>query len=130
MVHAVKFTERYGVGLEASQPSPKHMSVVGVGGDFTYVADLQDYEYKDGSGERTPSTFGAPEGSWLTDMFTFFQHTWTATWWMEMMGGVRVDAYNLAGLATSPRAGFLFVPTSGTSIKLALRQSLQGSECS
>ena len=35
-----------------------------------------------------------------------------------MMGGVRLDAYNLAGLATSPRAGFLFVPTSGASIKL------------
>ena len=57
---------------------------------------------------RISSTFGAPEGSWLTDVFTFFQHTWTATWWMEMMGGVRLDAYNLAGLATSPRAGFPF----------------------
>ena len=119
LVHAVKFTERYGLGLEAQlQPSPKHMSVVGVGGDFTYVADLQDYVYENGSGQPISSTFGAPEGSWLTDVFTFFQHTWTATWWMEMMGGVRLDAYNLAGLATSPRAGFLFVPTSGASIKL------------
>ena len=52
LVHAVKFTERYGLGLESQlQPSPKHMSVVGVGGDFTFVADLQDYEYKNGSGE-------------------------------------------------------------------------------
>ena len=119
LVNAVKFTERYGMGLEAQlQPSPQHMSVVGVGGDFTYIADLQDYEYQNGNGEPVPSTFGAPEGSWLTDVFTFIQHTWTATWWMEMMGGVRLDAYNFSGLSTSPRAGLLFVPTSGASIKL------------
>ena len=119
LVNAIKFTERYGLGFEAQlQPNPKHISILGVGGDFTYVADVQDYIYEDGSGEGVASTFGAPEGSWLTDVFTFVQHTWTATWWMEMMGGARLDAYNLSGLSVSPRAGLLFVPTSGASIKL------------
>ncbi len=119
LVHAIKFTERYGAGLEAQiQPTPKHMSVLGVGGDFTYVADVQDYVYADGSGEGVATTFGAPSNSWLTDVFTFAQHTWTATWWMELMGGARLDAYNLSGLSVSPRAGLLFVPTNGASIKL------------
>ncbi len=119
LIHAVKFTERYGLGLEAHlQPSPKHTSILGVGGDFTYVADLQDYVYRDGTGEGEATTFGAPANSWLTDVFTFVQHTWTTTWWMELMGGARLDAYNLSGLSVSPRAGILFVPTNGASIKL------------
>lgn len=119
LVHAVKFTERYGLGLEAQmQPTANHVSVFGAGADLTYIADLQDYSFINGSGESVPTNFGAEPGSWITDVFTFAQHTWTATWWMEVTGGARLDAYNYAGSFVSPRLGVLFVPANGASIKL------------
>lgn len=119
LVQAIKYTERYGLGLEAQlQPHPNHITVLGVGTDLTYVAEVQDYTYSNGSGQPEATTFGAPDNSWLTDVFTFAQHTWTTTWWMELMGGVRLDNYNYSGLSISPRAGLLLVPTSGASIKM------------
>ena len=119
LVQAMKYTERYGLGLETHlQPHPNHITVLGVGTDLTYVAEVQDYVYTNGSGEPEATTFGVPDNSWLTDVFTFAQHTWTTTWWMEMMGGVRLDNYNYSGLFVSPRAGLLVVPTSGTSVKV------------
>ena len=119
LVQAVKFTERYGVGLEAHlQPGTNHISVFGTGADLTYVAELQDYQFTNGAGEKEAIDFGAEPGQWITDVFVFGQHTWTATWWMELTAGARLDAYNYAGLFVSPRLGLLFVPASGGSIKL------------
>ena len=119
LVQAVKFTERYGMGLETHlQPGTNHISVFGAGADLTYVAEIQDYQFSNSSGERELSNFGAKSGDWISDIFIFGQHTWTATWWMELTGGVRLDAYNYSGLFVSPRAGLLFIPASGSSIKL------------
>jgi iron complex outermembrane receptor protein len=75
--------------------------------------------YENGSSSPVePSNFSAPAGSHITDVFSFVQHTWTTTWWLELNAGIRVDMYNNSPPFFSPRIGFLMVPLSDTSIKL------------
>ena len=79
---------------------------------------LYEDEYANGEEVPTVSSFRAPPGSWISDIFFFGQHTWTATWWLELTGGLRIDSYNYSGLFYSPRAGVLMVPANGATIKL------------
>ncbi|MEC8379239.1 MAG: TonB-dependent receptor [Myxococcota bacterium] len=119
MVHTIKFTERYGAGIEANlHPDPNHITVLGVGTDINYVAQFEDQKYLDGSSVAEPIEFGAPSGSFISDIFAFAQHTWTASWWLELTGGARLDAYSHSGMFISPRAGVLMLPDNSTTLKL------------
>lgn len=120
IVDAPKYTLHYGAGIEGSvKPSFDHHTVFGVGVDSTEVIQIEDLVYQNGSSSPLePSNFSAPPGSSITDIFSFVQHTWTATWWLELNAGIRVDMYNDSSPFFSPRLGFLMVPYSNTSIKL------------
>lgn len=120
IVDAPKYTLHYGAGLEGSvKPSFDHHTVFGIGVDSTEVIQIEDLVYKNGaSSPEQPSNFSAPSGAQITDIFSFVQHTWTTTWWLELNAGVRVDMYNDSPPFFSPRLGFLMVPFSDTSIKL------------
>ena len=57
MVHTIKFTERYGAGIEANlHPDPNHITVLGVGTDINFVAQFEDQEYVNGSSVAEPSS--------------------------------------------------------------------------
>ena len=120
IVDAPKNTLHYGAGIEgAIRSSFEHHTVFGIGVDTTEVIQLEDLIYQNGSKTPLqPSNFSAPAGSNITDIFSYVQHTWTASWWLELNAGLRVDMYNYSSPFFSPRLGFLMVPLSGTSIKL------------
>ena len=66
MVHTIKFTERYGAGIEANlHPDPNHITVLGVGTDINFVAQFEDQEYVNGSSVAEPIEFSAPPGSFI-----------------------------------------------------------------
>lgn len=118
-VHVIKFTERYGIGMEANiYPDPNHITVLGVGSEVNYIAQFEDQEFKDGSTQAEPIEFSAPQGSYITDIFAFAQHTMTINWWLEITGGARMDAYSHSGIFFSPRAGILILPDNTTTLKL------------
>jgi iron complex outermembrane receptor protein len=121
LVKAEKTTHRYGGGVEVqAQPGPSHTTVGGVGAELTQVVQLEDVVYDDFSHDPvTPSTFGiAPGKELISDLFAYAQHTWTATWWMEVTGGLRGDYQNYFGFFASPRAGLLLIPTEGLTVKM------------
>lgn len=118
-VETVKDTARHGVGVEATlTPALNHAVTTGVGMEATHILQLEDIYYVDRSHDpTTPSTFHADPG-WITDAFVFAQDTWTATYWMELTGGARVDYHSYFGPFVSPRAGILLVPADQMLIKL------------
>ncbi len=119
LVETAKDSVRHGVGVEATLvPAAAHATVTGVGMEAIHVLELEDRYFQDLShDETTPSTFSAPAG-WITDAFLFGQHTWTASWWLELTGGARLDYHSYFGAFVSPRAGALFVPAETVLIKL------------
>lgn len=119
LVETEKDSVRHGLGLEAAlSPAAGHATVAGVGVEAVHVLQLEDIYFEDRSHDPTlPSTFQAPPG-WITDTFLFGQHTWTATWWMELTAGARLDYHSFFGPFASPRAGLLLVPADAAVVKL------------
>ncbi|RME26402.1 MAG: TonB-dependent receptor [Deltaproteobacteria bacterium] len=119
LVETAKDSARHGVGVEASLvPAASHAVVTGVGLEAVHVLELEDRYFEDLSHEPSqPSTFSAPPG-WITDAFLFGQYTWTASWWLELTAGARLDYHSYFGPFVSPRMGALFVPAESVLIKL------------
>ena len=118
LVQALKTSERYGAGVEVElHPLPTHTTVGGVGVEATHVVRLEDVYYVDFDPDPVSGGFRA-EPAWIQDLYAFAQHTWTASWWLEATGGLRLDAHSYFGAFPSPRAGLLFVPAEGSAVKL------------
>jgi outer membrane receptor protein involved in Fe transport len=121
LVQALKKTTRYGGGVEAElRPAAAHTTVGGVGVEATRVDALVDREFVNFSHEWTaPSDFRVdPDAGQIVDLFAYAQHTWTATWWLELTGGARVDQHNFFGTFASPRAGVLLLPSQQARVKV------------
>lgn len=118
LVDTIKNTERYGLGARSRlRLGPDHVTIGGLGIELNRLRALEDRVFIDDAGEPvSPSAFKA-ERAVIVDGFGFVQHTWTASWWLELTGGLRVDAHNYAGVFPSPRAGALLVTDNGV-IKL------------
>ncbi|MFT4978207.1 MAG: outer membrane receptor for ferrienterochelin and colicin [Myxococcota bacterium] len=114
LVDTIKDTERYGAGIQSRlRLGPRHVTIGGLGFELDRVMTLEDRVFLDDTGEPvSPSVFEA-EPALIWDSFAFLQHTWTATWWLELTGGLRIDAHNYAGVFPSPRAGALLVTDNG-----------------
>lgn len=121
LVHAVKETARYGGDVEAElRAAAAHTTVAGAGVEVTQVLGLVDREYLDFSSEwEQPSDFRVdPSRRQVVDAFAHVQHTWTATWWLELTGGARFDQHNFFGGFASPRAGVLLLPSDRARVKV------------
>jgi outer membrane receptor for ferrienterochelin and colicin len=119
LVETEKRSNRYSGGVEAQlHPSPAHTTVAGVGAEVVQIVALDDIYYDDRSHDAsTPSPFHAdPTAIW--DAYGFLQHTWTAAWWLEATGGLRLDQHLYFGNFVSPRVGLLLIPGADTVIKL------------
>ncbi|MFH1466763.1 MAG: TonB-dependent receptor [Pseudomonadota bacterium] len=120
LVETAKESTRSGVGVETQlRPGANHVIVGGLGWEYTRALELEDLTFTDLTGESTPSFFldpAYPDHTW--DAFAFAQETWTALYWLEFTGGLRVDLHSTAGFHPSPRVGVLLVPTSNTVVKL------------
>jgi len=105
------------------RPATEHTLTGGIGAEMLKVIELADYEFT-GESAGTPTGFGvAGDGDRTSDIFGFAQHTWNASWWLELTGGVRLDLYSNSVDTEilpflSPRAGVLVLPTNQTTIKL------------
>lgn len=131
-VETEKDTTRWSVGLEAeAHPGVDHVTVGGAGVHTTRVDSVVDLSYVDGSHDPEPLSFyiDTQDGPVaIRDMFAFIQHTWTASNFLELTGGLRLDRrLSVAGYSSqdqawfrnfSPRLGVLVVPTDRTTLKL------------
>lgn len=118
LVDTTKNTERYGAGVQTRlRLGPKHVTIGGFGVELDRVVSISDRVFLNGNGEpETPSAFRA-EPALIWNRFGFVQHTYTASWWLELTGGIRLDAHSYAGIFPSPRVGALIVTDNGV-IKL------------
>ncbi|MDP6935571.1 MAG: TonB-dependent receptor, partial [Myxococcota bacterium] len=117
-----KHTARYALGVEfQAQPTIAHTTVGGLGMEAVQLVELKDLYFENGSSAPRADTYRADPGV-LYDTFAFAQHTWTASHWVELTGGGRVDMRQSptqeAQATVSPRAGLLLVPSPGVSWKL------------
>jgi len=119
LVETQKDSVRHGVGVDATlSPTATHAIVSGLGLETVHILQLEDIHYDNMSHEPTlPSTFRA-DPSWITDAFVYAQDTWTASWWLELTAGGRVDYHSYFGPFVSPRLGLLLVPSESTLVKL------------
>ena len=121
LVETEKRTSRFRAGVDASiQPSAAHTTLLGVGSDVLRIQALEDREFADFSADPvTPSDFAVrdPNAS-ITNLYSFLQHTWTSSYWLELTGGARVDRHSYFGIFTSPRAGVLLVPSQNLVMKV------------
>ena len=121
LVETEKRTSRVHAGVDAAlHPTPAHTSLVGVGADFLRVHALEDREFVDFNADPvTPSDFAVRDpDARITDLYGFFQHTWTASYWLELTAGTRVDQHSYFGVFASPRAGVLLLPSDGLVVKV------------
>ncbi|MBN2797917.1 MAG: TonB-dependent receptor [Deltaproteobacteria bacterium] len=135
-VETAKDTVRWSTGVDAeAHLAMDHTTVAGLGFEETRVLELADYEYIDGSHDYIDPSFWVDEGMALRNAFTFAQHTWTATHYLELTGGARLDKFfpvegmdpdNAAFRPTfSPRAGVLVVPNERLVAKLLYGQAFR-----
>ncbi len=120
LVETEKHTIRYGGGLDLeARPAAAHLTIAGLGFEGMRILSLEDRVFEDFEGEATSDDFYATPGTDAHGAFGYVQHTWTAQYWLELTGGVRLD-YNLFGgwFFPSPRLGVLLVPTSNVWVKL------------
>ncbi len=121
LVETDKRTTRTGASVETElHLGTFHTTIAGVGVESNHVKALIDNVFEDFSDEAVrPSSFRLSQpGARITNFYAFGQHSWTASWWLELTGGVRVDRYSSFGLFTSPRAGLLLLPQDGLVVKL------------
>lgn len=114
VVDTIKHTARYGIGTRfRNRWSMQHVTIGGLGVELDQVLLIEDRVFSGDSGEPlSPSSYRAGPDL-ITDGFGFVQHSWTASWWLELMGGLRMDAHSHAGQFASPRLGALLVTDSG-----------------
>jgi iron complex outermembrane receptor protein len=120
LVETEKHTIRYGLGVDLeARPAAGHLTISGVGFEGMRILELEDRVYEDSDGQFTNDEFYAVPGTGMHGVFGYLQHTWTAMYWLELTGGLRLD-YNLFGPwpFVSPRLGVLLVPTSNIWVKL------------
>ncbi len=120
LIETEKHTIRYGGGVDLeARPASGHLTIAGLGFEGVRILALEDRVFEDLEGEATSDDFYAVPGTDAHGAFAYVQHTWTAQYWLELTGGVRLD-YNLFGgwFFPSPRLGVLLVPTSNVWIKL------------
>lgn len=120
LVETEKHTLRYGGGVDLeARPAASHLTIAGLGFEGVRVLALEDRVFSDFEGEPTSDDFYAVPGTNAHGVHGYLQHTWTAQYWLELTGGVRLD-YNLFGgwIFPSPRVGVLLVPTSNLWVKL------------
>lgn len=99
---------------------PAHTTLAGVGYDVLRIGVLEDREFVDFSDTpERPSSFAVRDpDARITDAFAWLQHSWTATYWLELTAGTRVDLHSAFGVFASPRAGVLLVPRDDLVVKV------------
>lgn len=122
MVEAVKKSARYGASADLkAHPTAMQTLVGGLGMEFTDVIALEDLTFSGTTGEPSEDGFRIDprRESLLWDAYVYVQDTWAAQYWLEVVGGLRVDYHSIVGgVFPSPRAGLLFVPNARTTVKL------------
>ena len=58
------------------------------------------------------SEFKVMNDNQISDIYAYFQHTWSYSGFFETTAGLRYDDYSHSGEFVSPRLGVLIVPTS------------------
>jgi len=120
LVETHKETTRAGSGVELqARPAASHVLVGGLGMEYNGTLALEDLQYSDLEGEPENAGFYLPDSTaHIWDVFGYVQETWTALYWLELTGGLRIDLHSSAGVRPSPRLGVLLVPTADTVLKL------------
>ena len=121
LVETEKRSSRFGGNVESQlRAGPHNTTVLGVGIEATRVHALIDNDFVNFSEDPVrPSAFRiAEKDATIADAYGFVQHTWTASWWLELTGGARLDRHSYFGFFASPRAGILLLPTDGSVFKI------------
>ena len=121
LVETEKRTQRLHAGVSAAlHVSSAHTTLLGVGGDVLRIDALEDREFIDFSTTpKSPPDFAVRDpDARITDLFGFVQHTWTASYFLELTAGARVDRHSYFGIFTSPRAGVLLIPSEELVVKM------------
>ena len=120
MVQAIKHSHRYGVALDSSLPiNYRNISNFGVGTTISEIDYLEDRLFVGDSGIPEPdSDFKVVDDNKITDIFAYFQHTWSFSGFFETTAGIRYDDYSHSGDFWSPRLGVLVVPTHHSVLKM------------
>lgn len=121
LVETEKRTSRVNASIDADlHPTPAHTTLMGVGVDVLRIQALVDRTFEDFSAEPvSPSSFAVRDpDARITNFFGFLQHTWTASYFVELTAGARIDHHSYFGLFTSPRAGVLLLPSDSLVVKV------------
>ena len=121
LVETEKRTHRLHAGIDAAlHPVSAHTTLLGVGGDVLRIELLEDRDFIDFAEEPvTPPDFAVRDpDARITDLYGFIQHTWTASYFLELTAGARVDQHSYFGMFASPRAGVLLLPSEELVVKM------------
>ena len=121
LVETEKRTQRLHAGVSAAlYASSAHTTLLGVGGDVLRIDAVEDREFIDFSKtpEAPPDFAVRDPDARITDLFGFVQHTWTASYFLELTAGARVDQHSYFGVFASPRAGVLLLPSEKLVVKV------------
>jgi iron complex outermembrane receptor protein len=91
--------------------------VGGVGGEALAVRRIADVYYEDLSHDGVEGRYYA-EPATLWGAWAYAQDTWTATSFLELTAGARLDYNGTYGAFPSPRAGVLLLPSDAVGVKL------------
>ncbi len=121
LMDTFKESVRAGTGVEThARPGASHVLVGGLGLEYNKTLALEDIMYSDFEGEPESAGFYLDsDNDTITNFFGYAQETWTALYWLEITGGLRIDIHSTtSSVHPSPRMGVLLVPSSNTVIKL------------
>jgi len=121
LVETEKRTNRLHAGVSAAlHPVSAHTTLLGVGGDVLRIELLEDRDFIDfAEAPVTPPDFAVRDpDARITDLYGFIQHTWTASYFLELTAGARVDQHSYFGMFASPRAGVLLLPSEQLVVKM------------